>query len=331
MKLREYWRVVVGAALVMLTVALVRPALAQDPAADYPNRVVRVVVGFAAGGGNDVFARIVAQKLQEVLGQSVVIENKPGAGGRIAADYVLSQPADGYTLMVAPTGTMSVAAAVYAKMSFHPTRNFVPLSMIARYPLILVIPADHPAKNVKELVAWAKANPDKSNYGTTSPSFTLAAELFKLKTGMPAVGVPYKSSNEMVLAVVNGSSLFAVADGPPVVPLVQGGKVRALAVTGGARSPEFPDVPSMAEAGFPEVDTHLWSGFFAHAATPPAILKKIEAAVRQSIQSPEASQKLKALAVNPGGGPAEEFTRMIEAEIKSYADIAKAANLTFQQ
>jgi tripartite-type tricarboxylate transporter receptor subunit TctC len=135
----------------------------------------------------------------------------------------------------------------------------------------------------------------------------------------------------MVLAVVNGSSLFAIADGPPVIPLVKGGQVRALAVTGSQRSPEFPDVPTMAEAGFPEVDTHLWSGYFAHAGTPPAILKKLETALQQSIKSPEVADKLKALAVVPGGGPADEFRKMIDDEIKSYADIAKAANLTFAE
>ncbi len=330
MKLAGFSRAVLGTALLVLFGAASRPALAQsDAAASYPNKIIRVVVGFAAGGGNDVFARIVANRLQDVIGQTVVIENKPGAGGRLAAEYVLSQPPDGYTLIVAPTGTMSVAAAVYPKLPYHPTRSFAPLAMIAKYPLILAIPATHPVKTVKELVAWAKANPDKSNYGTTSPSFTLATELFKLKTGMPAVAIPYKSSNEMLLAVINGSSLFAIGDGPPTVPLVQGGKVRALAVTGSVRSPEFPDVPSMAEAGYPEVDTYLWSGFFAPAGTAPAIIKKLETALQQSIKSPEVSNKLKALAVNPGGGPSDEFARMIVDEIKAYSEIAKAANLTF--
>src|SRR5262249_3738546 len=157
---------------------------------------------------------------------------------------------------------MAIAAAIYPKLPYHPTRTLVPLAMIANFPLILGISADHPAKSVKDLVAWAKANPDKANYASSSPAFIIATELFKLKTGMPAQMIPYKSSNEMLLSVVGGQTLLAIADGPPTMPLVQGGKVRALAVTGTERSPELPDVPSMAEAGFPEVDIKLWSGFF---------------------------------------------------------------------
>ncbi len=322
------WRGLIGIAL-LLTVTS-GPAPAQDdPAASYPNRIIRIVVGFAAGGGNDVFARIVAQKLQDIIGQSVVIENKPGAGSRVACEYVMNQPADGYTLLVAPSGAMSVAAAVYPNLPYHPTRSFVPLAMIADYPLILVVSANHPAKTVQELAAWAKANPDQSNYATTSPSFTITTELLKLKTGMPGVPVPYQSSNEMVMSVVGGHSSFAIPDGPPTVPLVRGGQLRALAVTGAVRSPQFPDVPSMAEAGYPDVNTYLWSGVFAPAGTPPAILAKLKTALQRTIQSADVVDKLKALAVTPGGGPPEEFTRRIDAEIKSYSDIAKAANLKF--
>src|SRR5207253_10879901 len=140
----------------------------------------------------------VVQKVCEYLGQNVVIENKPGAGGRLAVEFVKSQPADGYTVMVAATGQMAVAAAIYPKLSYHPTRDFVPLTMIASFPLILAGPADDTIKTVKDLVAFGKANPDKSNYATSSPAFTITTELFKLKTGMPAVAVPYKSSNEMM-------------------------------------------------------------------------------------------------------------------------------------
>jgi tripartite-type tricarboxylate transporter receptor subunit TctC len=319
------------AALALVALALVAagPARAQSEGSDYPNRIVRIVVGFAAGGGNDVFARIVTPKLQEILGQSVVIENKPGAGSRLACEYVIGQPADGYTLLIAPSGAMSVAAAVYPQLPYHPTRSFVPLAMIASYPLVLVVAKNHPAKSVQELAAWAKANPDKSNYATTSPSFTVTSELLKLKTGMPAQPVPYKSSNEMVLSVVGGHSSFAIPDTPPAIPLVRSGDVRALAVTGSARSPELPDVPSMAEIGLPEVDVHLWSGVFAPAGTPPAVVAKLKTALRQAIRAPEVAGKLKALAVTPGGGPAEEFTRMIEQEIHSYGEIARAANLKF--
>jgi tripartite-type tricarboxylate transporter receptor subunit TctC len=302
-----------------------------DPAANYPNRPIRLIVGFAAGGGNDLFARLVGQKLSENLGQPVIIENKPGAGGRIAIEYVKSQPADGYTIMVAASGQMAIAAAIYPKLSYHPTRDFLPLTMIASFPLILAGPADDTIKSVKDLVAYGKANPDKSNYATSSPAFTITTELFKLKTGMPAVAVPYKSSNEMMLSVAGGNTLFSIADGPPTMPLVQGGKIRALAVTGAQRSSELPDVPSMAEAGYPEVNIGLWSGLFVSAGTPPAVANKLGTESRRALADPGVRDKLKAMAVNPGGGPGEEFRKAIDSDIKVFAGVVEAANLKFDE
>src|SRR5690242_3161516 len=275
--------------------ALATPASAQG---DYPNRVVKIVVGFAAGGGNDIFARLIGAKLGELIGQNVIIENKPGAGSRLANEYAANQPADGYTLLVAASGGMSIASAIYPKLGYHPTRSFVPLTMIASFPLILAVPADLPAKSVPELVAWLKANPDKSNYATSSPAFTIATELFKLKTGAPGQPIPYKSSNESLVSVIGGQTLLTIADGPPTVPQVKGGKVKALAVTGSARSAELPDVTSMAEAGLPEVNTALWSGVFVQAGTPAPIVKKLEATLRKAIADPDVNAKLKAMAVD---------------------------------
>ena len=162
----------------------------SDPAANYPNKPIRVIVPFAAGGGNDIFARLVGQKLGEILGQTLVIENRPAAGGRVAAEFVTNQPADGYTLFVGASGVMSISSAVYPKLAYHPTKSFIPLSMIANFPLIMTSPIDNARKTVAELVAYAKANPDKSNYGTSSPAFTIASEMLKLKTGMPGVAIP---------------------------------------------------------------------------------------------------------------------------------------------
>ncbi|MFL6832567.1 MAG: Bug family tripartite tricarboxylate transporter substrate binding protein [Xanthobacteraceae bacterium] len=324
-------RTVLKVGFTALAVMCVHAAGAQgDGGANFPNRPIRMIVGFAAGGGNDLFARLVGQKLSENIGQPVVIENKPGAGGRIAVEYVKSQPADGYTVMVAASGQMAIAAAIYPKLSYHPTRDFLPLTMIASFPLILAGPANDTIKSVKDLVAYGKANPDKSNYATSSPAFTITTELFKLKTGMPAVAVPYKSSNEMMLSVAGGNTLFAIADGPPTMPLVQGGKVRALAVTGSERSSELPDVPSMAEAGYPEVNIGLWSGLFVVTGTPPAIARKLDMESRRALSDPGVREKLKAMAVNPGGGPGEEFRKRIEGDIKLFADVAKAANLKFE-
>jgi tripartite-type tricarboxylate transporter receptor subunit TctC len=297
----------------------------------YPNRVIRVVVGFAAGGGNDIFARLVMNKFQELTGASVVIENKPGAGGRISSEYVAHQPPDGYTVLVAATGQMSIAAAIYPKLTYHPTKNFIPLNMIASFPLVLVVPANSPIKSVKELVAWAKAHPDKSNYGTSAPPFTIASELLKLKTGMPGVGIPFKGTNESNLCVVSEQCLFAISDGPPAIPLVKGGKERALAVTGPERSPELPDVPSMAEAGYPEIDTHLWSGFFVPAGTPAPIVTKLMADLGRALADPGVQAGLRKMVVTPGGPTGDAFKQRIEADIKTFGEVVTAAKLTFPQ
>jgi tripartite-type tricarboxylate transporter receptor subunit TctC len=319
-------------ALATLAAAAALPACAQgDAAATYPNRPIRVIVGFAAGGGNDLFARLVGQKLSENIGQPVVIENKVGAGGRLAVEYAMGQPADGYTLVVGASGQMAIASAIYPKLPYHPTKTFAPLTMIASFPLILAGPMNDAIKSVNDLVAWGKANPTKSNYATSSPAFTITTELFKLKTGMPAQAIPYKSSNEMMLSIAGGQTLFAIADGPPTVPLVQGGKVRALAVTGSARSSELPGVPSMAEVGLPDVNIALWSGAFVLAGTPPAIARKLETELRRALADAPVREKLKAMAVDPGGGSGEEFRKTIDADIKAFAEVVKAADLKFEE
>ncbi len=314
--------------LLLLLTAVVAPARAQS---DYPNRPIRLIVGFAAGGGNDIFARLVAAKLQDIIGQPVVVENRPGAGGRLSGEYVSNQPADGYTLLVGASGATAIAAAIYPDLKYHPTKTLVPLAMIASFPLIMVIAEDHPANTVKEVVEWAKQHPDKANYASTSPAFTIATELLKLESGMPGVMIPYKSSNEMILSVMQGQTMTAIADGPPTIPQVKAGKVKAIAVTGAERSSELPDVQSMAEAGYPGVDIHLFSGVFAPAATPPAIVAKLEKDLSEAIRDPGVSAKLKNLAVDPGGGPAEDFRRKIDAQIVKYKEVIKAANLHFEE
>jgi tripartite-type tricarboxylate transporter receptor subunit TctC len=313
--------------VVALILAAAGDARAQT---DYPNKVIRFVVGFAAGGGNDIFARLVVQKFQELTGANAIVENKPGAGGRISSLFVAHQPPDGYTVLVGATGQMSIATAVFPDLGYHATKSFIPLNMIASFPLVLVVSADHPAKNVKELVAWAKANPGKSNYGTSAPPFTIATELLKLKTGMPGVAIPFKGSNESNLCVVSENCLFTISDGPPAIPLVKGGKTRALAVTGAERSPELPDVPSMAEAGYPEVDTHLWSGFFVPAGTPAPIVAKLTADLGRALADPHVQDGLKKMAVTPGGPTGDAFKARIDADIKTFGEVVEAAHLTFK-
>jgi tripartite-type tricarboxylate transporter receptor subunit TctC len=296
-----------------------------------PTKPIHFIVGFAAGGGNDLFARIVLQKFQENTGITAVVENKAGAGGRIAAEYVARAAADGTTILVGASGQMSIAAAIYPNLGYHPTKSFVPLNMIASFPLVMVVPATNPSNTVKEMVAWAKANPDKSNYGTSSPAFTIASELLKLKAGFEAVAIPYKSTNESNLAVVGSQALFAISDGPPSIPLVNGGKLKALAVTGAERSAELPNVPSMTEAGYPDVNSRLWSGFFAPTGTPKATVDALTAALAKALADKAVIDGLRRMGTDPGGPTGAAFGKVIDDDITAVTEVVKAAKLTFQQ
>ncbi len=313
--------------------ALLTTALAIAPAAaqtDYPTKPIRLIVGFGAGGGTDILARLVGARLSQILGPSVVVENRPGAAARLAAEYVANQPGDGYTLLASPIGAMSIAAAVYPDLKYSPTKSFVPLALVGQFPLILAVRPDNPANSVKELVEFAKQHPDKANYPSTSPAFVISMEELKLASGMPCVMIPYKSSAEMILSVIEGQTMMTIVDPPPTVPQVKAGKLKALAVTGNERLAELPNVPSIAEAGYPNVDVHLWSGMFAPIATPPAIVAKLERALAESIHDPGVSAKLKALAINPSNDTPEQFKQLIESDIVKFRGVVKAANLKFE-
>jgi tripartite-type tricarboxylate transporter receptor subunit TctC len=314
-------------AALLLTLSEIAPAVAQT---DYPTRPIKIVVGFGPGGGTDILARLVGAKLSQILGQQIVIENRPGAAARLAAEYVTKQPGDGYTLLASPIGAFSVAAAVYSDLKYSPTQSFVPLALIGQFPLILAVSASNPANNVKELVAYAKQHPDKANYPSTSPSFIIPMEELKLASGMPGVMIPYKSSGEMVLSVMSGQSMMTMVDPPPTVPQVKAGKLKALAVTGDERLAELPDVPSMTEAGYPSVDVHLWNGMFAPAGTPAPIVARLEKALAQAIHDPGVSAKLKDMAINPSNDTPDQFKQLIESDIVKFRNVVQAAHLKFE-
>jgi tripartite-type tricarboxylate transporter receptor subunit TctC len=318
-----------GVALIAFLAASLT-ASAQDSVAGYPNKTIRFVVGFAAGGGNDIFARIIGQKLSERTGQPVVIDNRPGAAGRLSAEYVATQPADGYTILVGASGAMAIGPLIY-KTGYQTLKTFVPVTMIADFPLFLVVSPEHPAKTVQQLVAWTKANPGEANYATSSPAFTLPTELFKLRTGAQGVAIPYRSSNESVLSIMQGNAAMTIVDPPPSTQQVQAGKLRALAVTAKSRSRELPDVPTMAEAGVPDVNLGLWSGFFVPAGTPQPIVDKLAKEFREIVLNTDAKDRLVAMATTPSGiGPAE-FARHIDAEIKLWGGVIKDGNLKFAE
>ncbi len=315
-----------GRALVILSL-MAAPAVAQAQS-DYPTKPVRIVVGFAPGGGNDIFARIIAQKMTERTGWTVIVENKAGAGGRLAADFVATQPPDGYTVLIGASGAMAIGPIIY-KVNYTTLKSFAPVTMIAEFPLFLVVHADHPAKTVRELIAWTKAHPDKANYATSSPAFTLPTELFKMRTGAQGVGIPYKSSGESLLGIIAGNATMTIVDPPPATPQVQAGKLRALAVTGRTRSRELPDVPTMAEAGISDVTVGLWSGFFVPAGTPRPIIDRLAREFREVILNTDVKDKLLTMGVDPVGSSPEEFTRHIDVEIRMWEAVVKEGNLKF--
>src|SRR5881397_1778371 len=219
---------------------LALPALVTATAqaqSSFPNKPIHIIVGFAAGGGNDIIVRVVAPKMSEGLGQPIIVENKPGAQSIIAAEYVAKSAPDGYTLLMGPSGPMTMNPAIYSKLPYAPLKDFAPISMIGDFPLILVVSASLPANSVKELIAYAKARPDKVNYAASAAPFQLAAELFNQKTGTKFVHIPYKSSGESVGAVMSGQVTMTIMDPPPAIGPLKGGKVRGLAVTGAVRDP----------------------------------------------------------------------------------------------
>jgi tripartite-type tricarboxylate transporter receptor subunit TctC len=328
-KRNRYFLTAVRLGLVVLAGAAIPPASAQEDPAKYPTRPIHIIVGFAAGGGNDMIARIFGQKLSEGLGQGVIIENKPGGGAIVATEYVAKAAPDGYTLLMSASG-ISINPAVYAKLPYDAIEDFVPVCELGSYPLIMIVAAASPIRTVAELVTYAKANPDKSNYASSSASFQLVTELFKQKTGAPMQVIPYKSTNESVLAVISGQVTTTIADASPVTGQVKSGSARALAVAAPKRMEDFPDVPTLKEAGA-DVDAVLWSGIFAPKATPPAVVNKLEGELMRIARLPDVVARLKLIGVEPVGSSSEEFAKVLAADIARWGAVARAANIRIEQ
>jgi tripartite-type tricarboxylate transporter receptor subunit TctC len=316
--------------LIALTATAITSAFAEEDPAKYPTRPIHIIVGFTPGGGNDIIARIVGQKLSESLGQPVIIENKPGGGAIVATEYVAKSAADGYTLLVGASGAMAINPAVYAKLPYDSIRDFVPLSELGSFPLFLIVNASSPIKSVAELVAYAKANPDKTNYASSSAAFQLVTEQFKQKTGAPMQVIPYKGANDSVMAVISRQVTATIADAGPVSGQVKSGLVRALAVAAPKRTEDFPDVPTMKEAGA-DVDAVLWSGIFAPKDTPPAIARKLEGEFTRIARLPDVIARLKPLGIESVGNTSDEFARILASDIARWTEVAKAGNIKMGQ
>ena len=292
----------------------------------YPSKPIHIVVGFPPGGGNDIIARMVGTKMQEAWGQPVVIDNKPGANSIIAAEFVAKSSPDGYTLLVNATGGMSVNPVLYAKLPYDSLRDFVPISMVGSFPLVLVVNPEVPASSVGELVAYAKANPGKLNYSAGSTAFQVATEMFKQMTGTDIKHIPYKGSAASITAVMAGDVQMTIVDSPPLMPQLKSGRVRALAVTTAKRASAMPDIPAIAEtlSGY---EMALWIGMFAPAGTPQEVAAKLTTEVVRIVGLPDIREKLAGMGVEPLGNTSEETTEWIRREIARYGPVVRAANI----
>jgi len=293
----------------------------------YPAKPIRIVVGFPPGGGNDIIARMVGAKMQETWGQPVVIDNKPGANSIIAAEFVAKSAPDGYTLLVNATGGMSVNPVLYAKLPYDSLKDFVAISMVGSFPLVLVVHPSVPANSVQELVAYAKANPGTLNYSSGSTAFQVASEMFKQMTGTDLRHIPYKGSAASITAVIAGDVQMTIVDTPPLVPQINAGRVKALAVTSSKRASAMSGLPTIAESGVPGYEMVLWIGVFAPAGTPRDVAGKLNAEVVRIVRLTEIREKLDAMGVEPLGNTQEQMAEWIRREIARYGPVVKAANI----
>jgi tripartite-type tricarboxylate transporter receptor subunit TctC len=293
----------------------------------YPSKPIRVVVGFPPGGGNDIIARLLGAKMQEAWGEPVVIDNKPGANSIIATEFVAKAAPDGYTLLVNATGGMSVNPVLYAKLPYDSLKDFVPISMVGSFPLVLAVNPSLPVKSVRELLAYAKANPGKLNYSSGSTSFQVATEMFKQMTGIDVRHIPYKGSAASITALISGDVQMTIVDTPPVLPQIKAGKVRPLAVTTARRAGSMPDLPTISESGVPGYEMALWIGVFAPAATPRDVAAKLNAEVVRIVNLPDIRERLEGMGVEPLGNTSEQAAEWIRGEIAKYGPVVKAANI----
>jgi tripartite-type tricarboxylate transporter receptor subunit TctC len=315
----------IRAALValLLAAATALPAQAQP----YPNRPIRLIVPFPPGGPVDVMARVVVQRLAVGLGQ-VIIDNRPGAGGTVGSRAAAMAEPDGYTLLFGSSTTLAAGPALYRNLGYDPMKSFVPVGMISSVPFVLAVAPHVPARTLADLVAYAKANPGKVNFGAPTGTLPhLTGEMLKMRAGIDIVHIPYKGAATAITDVLSGQMDMAFEPISVMVGHVREGKVIALVVTGATRSPELPDVPTMIESGYPGFVSMSWTGIVAPAGTPPEVVAKLNRAVIDSFRSKEASESLARLGAEPNFGTPESFGAMIAAEIPKWAETVRAAGV----
>lgn len=300
------------------------PAVAQE---SWPRQPVKILVGFAAGGGNDLLARLVAQKLAEKISQPVVVENRPGAGSMIALEAIARAAPDGHTLGIAPYGTLVINPAVFSKVPYDSISSFTHVSIVATYPFVLTVAADNPARSVQELVAAAKAAPDKANSGSSAPVMQLMTEQLKALTGAPFEHIPIKSTGEAIQGLLNGQLSMAFIDPGPLMGPLKAGRVRVLASSGSKRFPELPDVPTMAEVGLPGIQVDGFMGIVAPRGLPPPVAARLEAELVGMTRQDDFRDRLRTQGLQAAGTTSQEFAAIVARDLPRWKSLAEAAKI----
>jgi len=314
--------------VVSALVALVMFSLVGQVAhAGFPERGIKIVVPFPAGGSNDVVARLLGTKLQELWGQPVVIDNRAGGGGNIGADAVARSPADGYTLLLTAPGPLAVNQSLYAQLPFNPAQDFTPVALIASVPIVLAVNPGVKATTVAELIALAKASPGKLNFGSSGLGSTnhLAGELLKARAGIDIVHVPYRGAAPAMNDLIAGQIPMMFDNMPAIRPQVQGGTIRAIAVAGAARSPLFPELPTMAEAGVANFEASSWFGLVAPAKMPPDVTKLLVDGVTKVLKDPDMVKRLADVGAEPGTLSGDAFAAFLRTESEKWGQVVKTA------
>lgn len=301
-------------------------ALAQQDAA-YPVKPIRIIVPSAPGSGPDIMARAIGQKLNESLGQPIVVDDKPGAGGIIGSEAAAKSAPDGYTLIMANAGSHAVNASLYAKLPYDPVKDFAPITLVAVAPNILIVHPTLPARTAKDLIALARTRPGELTFGSGGNGSTahLSGELFRTMAGINVVHIPFKGSPAAVIGVIAGQIVMAFPNIPPALPHVRSGKLKALAVTTAKRSAALPDLPTIAESGLPGYEATAWFGVLAPAGTSSAIIAKLNSAIVKSVHVREMRERLSAEGAEAVGNTPEQFAQIIKTDIAKWAKVVKAS------
>jgi tripartite-type tricarboxylate transporter receptor subunit TctC len=308
--------------------AAILPAVAF--AQQWPSRPVKVLVGFAPGGGTDVVARLIAQKLQESFGQPFVVENRAGATGTIAADVMAKSPPDGYTILMGHVNSNAIAPNLFKNLAYDPIADFQPVTYVGYVPNVLAVNPGVPAKNIAELIAAAKAQPGKFSYASSGVGSTqhLAGEMFQILTGTKLVHIPYKGSGQAITDLLSGQVALNFDTMPPVLPHIQGGKLKAFAISTPQRLPQLPDVPTFAEVGITGFDVTNWYGVFAPAKTPKDIVNRLNVEINKAMQDPATRAKLVEIGTQLGGGSPQDFEAFLKTELAKYNKLVKEAKVS---